>query len=151
MLSTIFNCLKYTLKKNWKISEIRILSVWLGFPGGSVVKNLSASAGDAGSDPDAWVRKFLWSRKWQPTPVLLPGKSQGQRNMMGYSPWDSKESDLTDPLSMHTCTCKVIWTLYCFGWCLLELSVQSTVLPWTPPSCLLPLPRLTCNERTKIK
>ena len=28
-----------------------------------------------------------WSRKWQPTPVLLPGKSHGQRSLAGYSPW----------------------------------------------------------------
>ena len=32
-----------------------------------------------------WVRKILWSRKWQPTPVFLPGKSHGQRRLAGYS------------------------------------------------------------------
>ena len=36
------------------------------------------------------------SRKWQPTPVILPGKSQGQRNMAGYSPWDHKELDMME-------------------------------------------------------
>ena len=36
---------------------------------------------------DPWVRKIPWRRKWQPTPVFLPGKSQGQRSLMGYSPW----------------------------------------------------------------
>ena len=35
-----------------------------GFPGGSVVKNLSAKAGDVGFDP--WIRKIPWRRKWQP-------------------------------------------------------------------------------------
>ena len=35
---------------------------------------------------DPWVRKILWRRKWQPTPVFLPGKSQGQRSLAGYSP-----------------------------------------------------------------
>ena len=44
-----------------------------GFPGGSVVKNPPADVGDAGFDP--WVGKILWSRKWQPPPVFLPGKS----------------------------------------------------------------------------
>ena len=39
---------------------------------------------------DTWVRKILCRRKWQPTPVLLPGKSHGQRNLAGYSPWGSK-------------------------------------------------------------
>ena len=36
-----------------------------------------------------------WRRKWQPTPVFLPGKSHGWRNLVGYSPWGSKESDVT--------------------------------------------------------
>ena len=30
-----------------------------------------------------WVRKIPWRRKWQPTPVLLPGKSHGQRSLVG--------------------------------------------------------------------
>ena len=33
------------------------------------------------------VRKIPWRRKWQPTPVFLPGKSHGQRSLVGYSPW----------------------------------------------------------------
>ena len=37
-----------------------------------------------------------WRRKWQPTPVFLPGKSHGQRSLVGYSPWGRKESDMTD-------------------------------------------------------
>ena len=36
---------------------------------------------------DPWVGKIPWRRKWQPTPVFLPGESQGQRNLEGYSPW----------------------------------------------------------------
>ena len=34
-----------------------------------------------------WVRKTPWRRKWQPTPVLLPGKSFRHRSLAGYSPW----------------------------------------------------------------
>ena len=34
-----------------------------------------------------WDRKIPWRRNWQPTPVFLPGKSHGQRNLVGYSPW----------------------------------------------------------------
>ena len=37
-----------------------------------------------------WVRKIPWRRKWQPTPVFLPGKSHGQRSLEGYSPWNHK-------------------------------------------------------------
>ena len=36
---------------------------------------------------DPWVRKIPWRRKWQATPGYLPGKSHGQRNLAGYSPW----------------------------------------------------------------
>ena len=37
-----------------------------------------------------WVGKSPWKRKWQPTPVFLPGKSHGQRSQAGYSPWGCK-------------------------------------------------------------
>ena len=35
---------------------------------------------------DPWVRKIPWRRKWQPTPVFLPGESHGRRSLAGYSP-----------------------------------------------------------------
>ena len=47
---------------------------------------------------DPWVGKIPWRRKWQPTPVFLPGKSHGQRSLAGYSPWTLKESDTTEKL-----------------------------------------------------
>ena len=59
----------------------------MGFPCGSVVKNLPANAED-GLDP--WVRRNPWRRKWQPTPVLLPRKCHGQGSPVGYSPWGCK-------------------------------------------------------------
>ena len=40
---------------------------------------------------DPWVGKIPWSRKWQPTPVFLPGESHGQRRLAGYSPWGHRE------------------------------------------------------------
>ena len=43
-----------------------------------------------------------WRKKWQPTPVILPGKSWGQRSLVGYSPWGLKELDMTERLSTHT-------------------------------------------------
>ena len=39
-----------------------------------------------------------WRRKWQPTPVFLPGESHGRRNLVGYSPWGRKESNTTERL-----------------------------------------------------
>ena len=57
----------------------------IDFPGGSDGK---ASAYNVGFNP--WVGKISWRRKWQPTPVLLPGKSHGQRSLVGCSPWGHK-------------------------------------------------------------
>ena len=48
-----------------------------------------------------WIGKIPWRRKWQPTPVFLPGKSRGQRILMGYSPGGCKESDTAGRLSLH--------------------------------------------------
>ena len=56
------------------------------FPGGSVIKNLPATEGNMAS-VDLWVGKIPWIRKWQPTLVLLNGRSHGQRKLVGYSPW----------------------------------------------------------------
>ena len=39
-----------------------------------------------------------WRRKWQPTPVFMPGKFLGQRNLEGYNPWGCKQSDTTKPI-----------------------------------------------------
>ena len=44
---------------------------------------------------DPWVWKIPWRRKWQPTPVFLPGESHGQRSLVGYSPWGCEELDTT--------------------------------------------------------
>ena len=43
-----------------------------------------------------WVGKIPWRRKWQPTSIFLPGKYHGQKRMVGYSPWDWKQSDTTE-------------------------------------------------------
>ena len=45
-----------------------------------------------------WVGKIPWRRKWQPTPVFLPGKSHGQRSVTGYSSWGRKEWAMTERL-----------------------------------------------------
>ena len=53
-----------------------------------MVKNLPANAGDEGSIPGPG--RFPGGRKGQPTPVFLPGKSHGQRSLVGYSPLGCK-------------------------------------------------------------
>ena len=72
-----------------------------GFPGGSVVKNPPANAGDAGSIP-GWGRspgegngnplQFSFFFFFFPTltPVFLTGKSHGQRSLAGYNPWGDR-------------------------------------------------------------
>ena len=49
-----------------------------------------------------WVAGSLEEGR-QPTPVLLPGESHGQRSLVGYSPWGCKESDTTERLSTQPC------------------------------------------------
>ena len=41
-------------------------------------------------------KQNFWRRKWQPTPVFLPGESHGERNLVGYNPWGCTESDMTE-------------------------------------------------------
>ena len=53
---------------------------------------------------DPCVREIPWSKKWQPTPVFLPGKFPGQRSLVGYSPWGSREWDMTECARTHTHT-----------------------------------------------
>ena len=48
---------------------------------------------------DPWVGKILWRRKWPPIPIFLPGKSHGQRSLVGYIHRAAKESDTTEQLN----------------------------------------------------
>ena len=52
--------------------------------------------------------EHMWRRQWQPTPVLLPGKSHGWRSLVGCSPWGHWESDTTEQLHFH-------FSLSCIG------------------------------------
>ena len=65
----------------------------MGFPSGPAVKNMPTTQ-------ETWVqsldREDLLEQAWQPTLVLLPGESHGQRSLVGYSPQGLKESDMTE-------------------------------------------------------
>ena len=61
-----------------------------------MVKNPPANAGDVRKAGSVLGWEDPWSRKWHLTPVFLPGKFYGQRNLVGYSPWGCKESDTTE-------------------------------------------------------
>ena len=57
---------------------------------------------------EMWVQSLgeedPWRRKWQPTPVFLPGKPHGQRSLAGYSSWVAKKPDTTQRLNKTATT-----------------------------------------------
>ena len=65
-------------------------------------------AGDVNFKRNIWehpsVRKIFWKRKWQPAPVVLLGKSHGQRSLAGCSLWSCKKSDTTKHAHTHAHT-----------------------------------------------
>ena len=63
---------------------------------------------------------------WQPTPVLLPGKSHGQRSLVGCSPWGCEESDTTERLHFY------------FHALEKEMATHSSVLAWRIPGMAEP-------------
>ena len=79
--------------------------VYRDFPSGSAVKYLPAVypaclRRHQRHRFDPWVGKIPWKRKWQPSPVFLPGKSHGPRSLGGYNLWGRKESDTTECMQM---------------------------------------------------
>ena len=68
----------------------------LGFPGGISGKEPACQCRRCKRRVfHPWVGKTPWRRAWQPTPRFLPGESQGEKNLVGYSPWGCKELDMT--------------------------------------------------------
>ena len=86
-------CPLRTARIPWRAgSTILLLTLFLQAlprrPSGKEATCLCRRCKRGGFDP--WVRKILWSRKWQPTPEFLPGESHGQRGLVGHSPWGHK-------------------------------------------------------------
>ena len=76
---------------------ISLLSPIQGFPGGTGDKESCCQCRrHKRCKFNPWVGKIQYSRKWQPTLVLLPGKFHGQGSLVGYSPQGYKESDMTE-------------------------------------------------------
>ena len=69
---------------------LHIIYIYLGFPDGSVVKNLPAK-----QEMGIWSlgQEDSLEKERQPTSIFLPGKFQGQRSLVGYGQWDHKELD----------------------------------------------------------
>ena len=68
-------------------------------------------------------------RQWQPTPVLLPGKSHGRRSLVGCSPWGRGESDMTEQLHFFTFHLPALEK---------EMATHSSVLAWRIPGTAEP-------------
>ena len=68
-------------------------------PGDSDGKESACQCWRPGFDP--WVGRIPRRRKWQPTPIFFPRETHGQGSLVGYSPWDCKESDTTEQLHFH--------------------------------------------------
>ena len=62
----------------------------MGFPGGASGKEPDCQSRKDIRDFKPWVGKILWRRAWHSTPVFMPEKSHGQKNLVGYSPWGCK-------------------------------------------------------------
>ena len=73
-----------------------------------------------------------WRRQCQPTLVLLPGKSHGQRSLVGCSPWGRKELDTTEQLNWTDWTEMFFWNSLTFS------IIQQMLAIWS----LVPLPLL---------
>ena len=94
------------------------------------------------------VGKILRRKKWQPTPVLLPGKFHLQRRLVGYSPQGCKESDETEHASMHRRTLDVkgggLGDKFCSQWthCLRNSAIRKHLKHLLSS----PLPLQHCND-----
>ena len=109
---------------HWYLRSILFSYLWdMGLPWWLRWWSICLQCGRPRFDP--WVGKIPWRRKWQPTPVLLPGKSHGWRILVGYSSWDCKESDMTERLHFHYLS---------FTY---EMSNTKFILLRSPVSCIL--------------
>ena len=83
-----------------------------GFPGGASGKEPACQCRrHKRCRFNPWARKIPWRRSWQPTPVLLPGRSHGQRSLEEYSPWGRKRvgQDWNALAHVHKCQITTIW------------------------------------------
>ena len=104
---------------------------WRCLPGGSSSKEPACQCRrhkSRGFDP--WVGKIPWRRGWQTTPVLLPGESQGERSLVGYSPWSHKNQTWLKWLSMHAHASESVHLCFSLVWRFLA-NISSNVISST--------------------
>ena len=86
--ASLIQLLPLTVAFQATLTSFYLVDIRLGLPCWLSGKEPTCRCGRHGFNP--WVRKIPWRRKWQPIPVFLPGKSHGQRSLMGHSLWGHK-------------------------------------------------------------
>ena len=110
---------------SWPRDQTRVPCIAGRFFGASLVaQRLKRLPPMRETQVQSWVGKISWRRKWQPTPVFLPGESHGQRSLVGYDPWGCKALDTTERFHF-------LFFLYHLG------HQGSSRCPSFPPSLLL--------------
>ena len=108
----------------WMLLIFIVHVVILGFCGGSDSKKYAYNRGRPGFHP--WFQKIPWRKAWQPTAVFMPGEFHGQRSLMGYSPWDCKESNTTERIMLSHYVVILFWPLkreHAFCWYKLKVNI----------------------------
>ena len=124
------------------ISFFEIPPLFLGFPGGASVKESACQCRrckrlrfNRWFNP--WIGKILWRRAWQPTLVLLPGESHGQRSSAGYSPWGRRlghareHAHVCDNTQSLSSSFFFLLAMPCGMWDLSSLTRDWTQAPWS--------------------
>ena len=96
-LDSAFTGMPVVNKVNKESHHLERREIRRGFPSGASGREPACQCRRCkrhGFNP--WVGKIPWKRAQQPTPVFLPGEFHGQRNLVGYSPWGRKESDMIE-------------------------------------------------------
>ena len=96
MLTIVVNVIIIVIINFKLLCQLHITLIFIEFPRWCIGKEAACQCRRHkrhGFDP--WIRKIPWSKKWPRSPVFLPGKSHGQRSLVGYSPRGHKESDMT--------------------------------------------------------
>ena len=88
---------------------------------------------------DSWVGKIPWRRKWQPTPVSLPGESHGQRSLAGYSLWGRKSQTRLSTQHTQNANCPLI-LIHLFSFSLKVIITRNSWYFWFGFMVLLHMP-----------
>ena len=100
------------IAKSWpQLSDFTFIDT-IGLPRWLSGKESACQSRRWGFNP--WVRKILWKRNWQPTPVFLPGKCHGQRSLAGYGPWGLKRVGHDFATKQQNALKLLLWNTYLY-------------------------------------